>query len=191
MGFSCSLNLSSLQSEVDKKVNSSTTMKNSLIKSYLAGGFDGVLNNKNGSKTPTMKQMKWLAEEYGNLIRAYAMSYGVPSDVLMHLENLTIEEEISYGASSVSVTLKVNINDDISRPSLYPAKYPDGLDNVVKLYDLGYENGSLSHAVWGYRGGKKIYGRMSWDGLGFIEDATDRFNSMYGKEWGAQAVVTW
>lgn len=81
---------------------------------------------------------------------------------------------IHYTANNTIYNYEICI-EDISRPSWYPKKYPDGVD-LVSLFEFGYDTG-----------GKHVYDGLGHSSLTYregsfaIHAAVSDFNAMYGE----------
>lgn len=70
--------------------------------------------------------------------------------------------------------------ESLRRESLYPEKYPEGLNDIVLLFTKGYTASNYVHGVWknsSYSG--EIVGRISRPPDDFLQKAVDEFNAKY------------
>lgn len=65
----------------------------------------------------------------------------------------------------------------LRRKSLYEAKYPDGIHDIVRLFVTGYSTGA---DTWGAWHGKPTRGLRGRSGNDFMERAVNEFNDKYG-----------
>lgn len=74
---------------------------------------------------------------------------------------------------------EVHINfdpEEISRPSLYEAGYPEGVYDIVALLNRGYR---ADDSVYGQWRGASVKSLPARDGLHFLEAAMEEFNTRY------------
>ena len=87
--------------------------------------------------------------------------------------------DAGYNNATGKYEIHVNFKDDaLHRESLYPKKYPGGVNNIVALMNAGYH---ADNYVYGTmpdgRRGRSLKDRH---GEFFIQAAVERFNSTYG-----------
>lgn len=71
---------------------------------------------------------------------------------------------------------------DLHRTSLYPEKYPNGVENIVALLNSGYDtSGRAVHGTWH---GHKQFSLTHREGAHFIENAIRVFMNVAGKMHG-------
>ena len=66
--------------------------------------------------------------------------------------------------------------EDIRRPSLYEAGYPEGVHDIVALLNRGYR---ADDSVYGQWRGASLKSLPTRDGLHFLEAAIEEFNTRY------------
>lgn len=83
------------------------------------------------------------------------------------------------GGYQVDITLT-----NVWRPSLDPDSFPEGVENIVLLFDKGYDTGGKKvRGIWEGHTDKEIWSLAHRDGQHFMQDFVDTFNIVY-KEQG-------
>lgn len=78
--------------------------------------------------------------------------------------------------SGLSVCVQFN-KESLRRKSLYEAKYPEGIHDIVRLFVTGYSTGADTWGIWH---GKPTRGLRGRSGNDFMERAVNEFNDKYG-----------
>lgn len=131
----------------------------------------------------TFEDMHRAAREMEDEARTVAQSHRLPDSVLDHFDSLEHTEPY-YQKETGRYRVDISFGDNLYRPSLMivngrrkGSRTGDGIDNIVSLFDTGYEAGSR---VWGEWSGHEELGvigsRTSRDGIGFMDEAIDDFN---------------
>lgn len=146
-----------------------------------------------GMEIITEAQMLNAAKILKRLLYSVAAESGIPGSVLAHVAEVE-HSGISYSSDYTSATISLSFVGDLSRPSLVrrDGSSGDGVDDIVMLFNNGYE---ASSRVFGYYSGwgalkrdpsegksgdMMIASRISRPALNFLESAIEQFNSIYG-----------
>lgn len=89
-----------------------------------------------------------------------------------------ISETTDKSTGKTILILRFN-HSQTHRESLYPEGYPNGLDNIVALYNDGYNARS---SVYGFINGNRVRSPKSMAGTNIIQHAIDSFNKTYMKD---------
>lgn len=167
-------------------------MKNTIDRYRIAG----VGHSKAGDKITTEKDMTKAAETLIEALRSVASSYDLPESVLSHFDSLRYSQPVVSGDYA---KVDIRFDDDLHRNSLYPEKYPEGVDNIIALFNNGYKADNYVYGVWqnhsataGGRSDKEgayIRSRLSRGGLSFMQRAVEDFNQSYGAKYNVTAVL--
>lgn len=183
----------SIESKIHAFLQSSAGQK--LMSDTIAGyRASGKTKTAGGSKLVTEKDIRQIASELADEIRRQAASAGVPASVL---EDMTMAMTASTDSNEDKYEAELYFTGDLHRNSLYEEGYPDGLFNVVALFNNGYVT---SHDVYGWWDGHSfvlgnymdmrnpigrgdgfvwIRGKRSMPPLGFMQNAVDRIKQKY------------
>lgn len=99
------------------------------------------------------------------------------------LSDISISEPTEVGDGLYKVTISFGKGHS---ESLYPEGYPNGIDDLVMLFDRGV--GHEMHMVWGLVNGKMVYSQTVINRTDFIGDSIARFWIGYAKEYGVQSI---
>ena len=83
--------------------------------------------------------------------------------------------------------IEVWFEGDLSRDSLAPDEYPEGIDNIAALLNKGYNAANTVYGIWaghGYAGSFNIPSLREREGLHFIENAIRDYMANYAPEYG-------
>lgn len=107
--------------------------------------------------------------------------------ILNHIVDMYHTEPIKRPDGSY--TVKINFAGNLSRQSLAPLQYPNGLQNIIALMNNGYSHNPIKPA-YGYwvSEGDWTSNRRVWEGLHFIESVIKEFNE-YIKSQGLNVIV--
>ncbi len=78
--------------------------------------------------------------------------------------------------------------ESLRRDSLYKDKYPEGVDNIIALFDNGYKARKPVYGFWN-TAGKTVSSVTERPALHFMQEAIDEFNAKYGSLYGCKAVL--
>lgn len=105
---------------------------------------------------------------------------GLPASVQAHVDSTSIGPIVEKGPRSYSVEL--SFGGGMARPSLNPTD--DGVNNIVKLFNNGYE---ADPQIFGYWHGQKVGSKTVRQGNHFVSQAVGIFNSTCGGQYHATA----
>lgn len=189
------VNLGSITSKLNSYVKSPAGKSRiqETIKSYARGDSHYVNTTGrtlSGDRMITQQEMRDVARELVFYIKQAAASCDLPNSVMDHIESFDIvtasEESDDFYYIGLSMT------DNARRESVQPEKY-DGVDNIVALLNTGYpKDGRSVGRVFGYwkTADKDIWTLPQREGLRFIQQAIDRFNSTYAKEYNVTVFLS-
>lgn len=81
------------------------------------------------------------------------------------------------------------VPEEIYRPSLERGfKTSDGIDNIVSLFDTGYDTVQV-RGRWVGHGKKQILSTPFRDELAFVQEAVDNFNNRFGGKYQCKAKI--
>lgn len=161
---------------------------------------EGVRKTGAGDSVLTEADMWTAASKMIDVLRSTAQSYGLPASVLRHFDSLQCSR--IYEMPDGSSVIYVFFGDDLHRDSLYSDGY-DGIRNIVALLNNGYH---AKNYVYGYWEGHSPTGESKFDGqsidssayirsrkdregLQFIQQAVQDFNSNYGADFNVTAIA--
>ena len=133
-----------------------------------------------GGKVTTLRKVRELAEDLKSVI--VSLSGDAPDSVVVNVQSLSEGDAMLLDNNKIE--LGMDFTGDLSRPSLDPARYPEGARNIIVLFDKGYSAGG---AVFGEWHGEMTVSLRTRYGIGFLQRAISTFNSLYGLEWGVVA----
>lgn len=142
---------------------------------YKSGNYGG-----RGSGTTEAREPAFYAEEMIRLLNMEFIADGQDFGEMLYW--VPIGWDDSAGGYLLEIRLK---QEDVSRPALYPEKYPDGAYNIVALLNRGYHAKDHVYGKWKHgqdQQGSGVYIRSLKDRAGawYIQNAVENFNSMYG-----------
>lgn len=133
-----------------------------------------------------------------------AKGAGVPDSVLNSIAKGIRIGKLKNKGNKFTVDITFD-EKEIHRESLYDDEYPDGLLNIIALFNSGYSAGNYVYGWWdnheqlgiaasesAYRSGigmkdAFVRSRKEREGLWFVSDAIDAFNDTY-KSYGIKAI---
>lgn len=158
--------------------------------SFYRNGGDSHVNSTGktygGSRIVTYDQMESAAEKFIEIVRTNAASAGLPPSVMAHIESF-------YAAPIVinedgSATIDISMADNPHRDSLQPETYKRGADNIVALFNKGYNAKGSIYGLWESRG-EEVWSRKSREGLNFLQAAMNEFNANYGAKYNVTVTI--
>lgn len=171
MGITAKVNTASIQGKVNSWVKSADARQRAeeKVNEYIDSD---VRQSSGGSRVLTVAWVNEMAQELAGMINTKAAS-----TIGSHGINVTASGGGAQRVGSGGITASVDISADggLFRPSLYPKKY-GGVDNIVALFEHGYDAGGL---VWGEWHGDYTWSLSHRDGEDFIHEAVDDFNTKY------------
>lgn len=79
--------------------------------------------------------------------------------------------------------IEISFNEDaLRRKSLDPQSYPNGIDNIVKLFVTGHKLPGAVKGVWEGHGEEEIWSRRNREPNDFMERAVQAFNDKYSED---------
>lgn len=195
-----SINMASIMNKVgaySRSVNGKLRMQE-CIQNYTK---EGRQKTEAGGRIISDADMLIAANKMIEFLRGAAMACGLPASVMRHFDSLEASgiEKMPDGSSVVYV----RFGGDLHRESLYPEGY-DGVNNIVALLNNGYHARDYVYGSWDGHSptGESIMdltrttdfsayirSRKDREGLGFIQQAIQNFNSAYGSEYNVTAVA--
>lgn len=186
------INVGSIMSKLEIYAGSSSG-KNKMDKCI--GDYIKAGKNKTaaGDELISANQMVEAADKLIELI--HKLAYSLPKSVYTLLDTLENTEPSLFGSEDDSWYVDIRFQDGsmLRRESLRKRKGSkertgDGIDNIVSLFDTGYE---ASRSVYGYwdSAEKRVKSRRSRAGIHFMRDAVNEFNTIYGKQYHCVASI--
>ena len=78
--------------------------------------------------------------------------------------------------------VKICFNEEaLRRKSLDPGRYPEGINDIVKLFVTGYHARGAVRGVWEGHGDGEVWSRRSREPSNFMSLAVKEFNRKYGQ----------
>lgn len=172
------IDLGSIMSKVNAYASSSAGQKkmNDTIQSYIRGSDPRVKasgKTYGGGKIMTEKEMIDAAKDLISMMRTAAGSAGLPASVMEHVESLMFSTP--YIAQDGSASIEIFMSDAPGRPSLYLKKH-SGVENIVALFNAGYEADGRVYGTWH---DKKTVSLDKRQGSFFMQKAVDKFMAKY------------
>lgn len=185
------VNLGAITSKLDAYAKSSAgrARMSKTIKDYVRDNNRYVTTNGKtigGDRIITQQEMRDVARELVFYIKQAAASCDLPVSVMEHIESFDIDS--ASEESDEFYYVGISMSDNAKRQSVQPEKY-DGVHNIVALFNTGY---SANGRVYGYweSANKDIWTLQHREGLRFIQQAIDRFNSTYAKEYNVTVFLS-
>ena len=159
---------------------------------------NGIYRTSAGSRVPSYDSIIEATEIMIQLLKDNSRTYGLPGSVIAHFNSL------NYAVGDVTKTgfrtVIIYFNDDLRRESLYisPAqsrkrggsRTGDGIDNIISLYNNGYNASNKVHGIWdGHEELGSIGSRTHLQANRIITDTIDMFNEWYAFEYGVYATA--
>ena len=136
-----------------------------------------------GDTVVTKKDMIMLGNEMIKIIKGC-----LPSSVASAGGSLTVETPM--GDPSGGDIVRISFSGDLSRKSIFSKKYPEGIDNIVALFNNGYV---ANDYVYGNRKEDSEEGsfynrsKIGRPSENFMQSAVEKFNSTYGDKYNVVA----
>lgn len=154
-----------------------------------------------GGHVTTILEMKEAGRLMAEELRTEAQVAGVPDSVMYHMNagHVFISEPRKVGDKYyiVDITMEDGHRYRLFRPSLEIAsgadkgqRTGDGIDNIVALFNNGYEASGRVFGYWKFHEDLGVIGsRTSRKGLNFMQDAVRNFNRKYGDRYNVTATL--
>lgn len=154
-----------------------------------------------GSTIMTTNIMKTLAVEFVEMLKQAAIASGLPPSVLeRHIDTITCSSPQKMPDGSHTIT--VSFGGNLHRDSLYEEKYPEGIDNIVALFNNGLNNDGYVYGWWdnhsptGEALGRSLPGdTFAWirskknrSSLQFVQRAISDFENKYKSTYSFQVI---
>ena len=110
------------------------------------------------------------------------LASGMPASVQAHVDSVSIGPIVENGPGSYSVDL--SFGGGLSRESLDSGDYPEGVENIVKLFNDVYKANGVVYGDWH---GERISSKPVRIGNHFVKRAVGMFNSSCGGVYHATA----
>lgn len=117
-------------------------------------------------------------------LRGVAASYGLPESVMAHFDSLTAS---APRKTATGYAIDISFADGLGRPSLYPEGYPEGVRNIVALFNNGY---TAKYHVEGEWRGQIFKSKLSRQGLHFMNAAVESFTPSAGSDFSVDVVLS-
>ena len=196
-----SINMSSITKKVADyaKSEKGKSVINDTIKKYREEGKTTVSGSNVFPPNPPV--IINLVNDLIDLLKSFSATKFVPLSVRDHFDSLTYKIQ-DLGAEGV--VCYIYFQDDLSRPSLYEKAYPDGVENIVALFNTGYVSSSPVYGEWvGHtatsesaekRSYSSMYGVMIQSlqmrqTVGFMQTAIDVFNLRYKNKYNFTVIL--
>lgn len=168
------------------------------IKEYLK---DGKIKTVSGEELISIERMNEAADKVIELILRYAHSLP-PSLYTLLGSNLESTKPLPFGSEDGSWYIDLQFKDGslLRRESLRRRvggrgseeitneRTGTGIDNIISLFDTGYEAGWSVYGYWD-TAGKRVKSVRSREGIHFMRDAVHEFNATYGKQYHCVASI--
>lgn len=189
------VNISSIMSRVNEFAKSQRG-KDRMMQYLAKCRINGKNKTEAGNKIITEQTMICAAETLISMLKETASQYRLPESVIAHFASLDYSQPVPYGKESGQYKCDITFADDLSRMSLLITtgkragrRTGDGIDNIVSLFDTGYDADKRVYGVWDGHGDNVIASLTHRDGLHFMRDAVDSFNREYGAAYGVYAYI--
>lgn len=149
-----------------------------------------------GSHVTTLNDMRKYAEELILMLKSIAYRKQLPESVQRHFDSLQYSEPREIHGEWV---IEIMFMDDLSRMSLRVknkdgsvGRTGDGIDNIVSLFDTGYEASKSVYGYWDRSDGtsRRIKSKKERDGIGFMQEVVDDFNNTFAGREDVYAKIT-
>lgn len=190
------INLSSVMTKVSGWAKSKDGQKRiaDKIEEYRKSGIERTYG---GGSVITIENMCMIAEEMIKSLQSLASQHSLPDSVQRHFASLTYDFPRPIDGDKTLYNVEIYFQDDMSRMSLLITsgrragqRTGDGINNIVALFNNGYQARSQVFGVWSGREELGSIGsRQSRDGLHFMQQAVSDFNIKYGAKYNVVATV--
>ena len=163
-----SLSANSINQMLEKYIKSSAGKQ--AVKQYKKDVFNGKKGTGTSSGIQSRNSMIQMGEKMKDILWVQ-IANAIPSfsrDGII----LSEPEETATGDYKISVSFD---EEAIHRESLYPIKYPEGVDNIVMLFTKGYDH--VSGRTYGQWNGYTTWNKTSRESNDFLAQAVEVFNN--------------
>lgn len=121
-----------------------------------------------------------VVNKFIDVLKQTISSSGLSQNAITAISNF--EHSAPSGIGGGKYTIRVYFSGDLSRESLSPQKYPEGIKDLAELLNDGVDH--TMKQVWGTWHGEHYGSRTVIPGAHFMEEAVNTFMSSYAKEYG-------
>jgi hypothetical protein len=152
-----------------------------------------------GSTYVGRDDMIMAAREMVEYVKSSASDAGLPASVIANINSLTYTEPYDDGNGNIRIDLYFadRSNGSLGRPSLYEEGYPEGVGNIIALFNNGYNAKNYVYGWWDnhtaslessvdtkYRSGistSSVYirSKLNREATLFMQGAVRRFNEKH------------
>ena len=101
------------------------------------------------------------------------------------IDSVVISKPETRTDGTVQISIQIPSNY-LKRDSLYSKSYPNGIDNIINLFDKGYK---ANRHAFGYWRSVRIRSKIQRPTLHFMETAINHFNSNYFARYKCRAIL--
>lgn len=105
---------------------------------------------------------------------------GLTQQAINELNDVEVGEPYHSAKGKNIWDIDINFFGDLTRDSLYPEKYPDGVDNIIALLNNGYFAHDSVYGLWRGKQTKSLAKRL---GSQFIQSAVNIFRTTYASQY--------
>ena len=157
----------------------------------------GVSRTNGGTKLVTKETVMQLAAQLRSLIIKHAELANVPPSVMNNIRSLVCTAPYN-DATGGSLVIDLYFASDLHRESLYEDGYPNGISNIIALFNNGYLASDFVYGWWdghsatgvesGYRSFQVnnsafVRSKIARPGLQFLQDAVAEFTTTVGGDY--------
>lgn len=165
-------------------------------------GRGGMATTAAGSRVRTEEDMLMAADKFIDILQKCAEDAGLPESVMAHFRELFASRPVKLPNGETVIV--VRFGGDLHRDSLENDHGYEGIDNIVALFNNGYDARNYVYGWWNghtattdevsFRSGTDgdyawVRSKLSRPALNFIQQAVADFNGNYGADYGAVAVA--
>ncbi len=126
-----------------------------------------------GSSSVSVEQAKKMGDEMRDILYAH-LPVGLKASISTGDIIVSAPKVQADGSMLVELSFRP---EALERESLDPEKYPEGVDNIIRLFSHGY----TAHGdVWGMWHGHEQWNLRHRAADPFMQDAVDEFNALHG-----------
>lgn len=140
----------------------------------------GLPGRKAASGGGTLHAPDEVANKFIEVLKQTISSSGLSENAINAISEFYHTEPVGVGNGQYA--MRVCFGGDLSRASLGPEKYPEGINDLAELLNDGVDH--TMRQVWGTWHGEHYGSRTVIPGAHFMEEAINTFMSSYAKEYG-------
>ena len=179
------INMSSILDKAKKYTRSETfqnAVENKIDQAMLNGTPLGGKTTIYGTKEAAEKFIEVLKAEIENCAGADVAAGQLGATAVRALLNLEYGTPVKIGQNRYQIG--VSFANNLSRDSLAPDEYPEGIENIAALLNKGYDAKNTVYGIWYGRTSYNIPSLQNRAGAHFIENAIRKYMDGYAKEYG-------